>query len=329
MTGQKFKQQFVETNGININVRSLGEGPLVLFVHGFPELWYSWRHQMEAVAEKGFKAAALDVRGYGESDAPAEVDQYLMAKLNDDVAGVIKGLGYDKAVLVGHDWGAPIVWQTTLRHSDLVSAVVGMSVPHFARGEIPPLQLWKSIYADKNLFFYQNYFQEIGVAESEFENDLENMLKIMYYWVSGKGRAELRALNIKLDKPVDSNMATGYPPTPDLHYMSQSDLDYYVANFTKSGLRGPINRYRCQDIDWRGTSHWSREDQIIACPALFIAGTDDPVLEFVQGVDPVALMQPLLPNLHDAILLEGIGHWVQQEAPEQVNTALVNFLQQL
>ena len=176
MSDIEFK--FIESNGINLRLAMMGEGPLVIFCHGWPESWYSYRHQLPAVAQAGYKAVAYDVRGYGESDKPYEIEAYTMKNMTDDVIGIIDALGYDTAITIGHDWGGPIALNTAALNEDRISATGTMSVPFTGRGPMPPLKLWKEIYQDN--FFYQLYFQKEGTAEQEFETDLNRSLFITY-----------------------------------------------------------------------------------------------------------------------------------------------------
>ena len=202
----------VETNGIRLRVALAGKGPLVVLVHGFPESWYSWRHQIPALAAAGYRVAAPDVRGYGGSDKPAAVEAYAIKEMCGDIAGLIEALGERQAVLVGHDWGAPIVWNTSLFFPQNVRAVAALSVPHTGRGAVPRIELFRQIYKDR--FFYQLYFQQEGVAEAELEADVRTSLRKMYYWISGEG---MKA-GPRPQKPADAKLLDGMAdpdPLPD------------------------------------------------------------------------------------------------------------------
>src|SRR6201994_3356651 len=178
--------RMIDTNGVKIRAAVQGEGLLVVMVHGFPESWYSWRHQMAPIAAAGFTACAIDVRGYGGSDKPHAIEAYAIKEMCADIAGLVESLGETQAILIGHDWGAPIVWNTALFFPDKVRAVAGLSVPYTGRGPVPRIQLFKNLYKDR--FFYQIYFQEPGVAESEFEADVRSSLRKIYFLASGEGR---------------------------------------------------------------------------------------------------------------------------------------------
>ena len=312
----------VETNGIRLRVAKRGTGPLVVLVHGFPESWYSWRHQIPALAAAGYRVAAVDVRGYGGSDKPHAIEAYAIKEMCADVAGLVESLGEKQAVLIGHDWGAPIVWHTALFFPDKVRAVAGLSVPHTGRGPAPRVELFKNIYKDR--FFYQIYFQEPGVAEAEFEADLRTALRKIYYQASG----ESRKAGPRPPKPADAKYLDGLvDPDPFPDWLTAADLDYYVEQFKQSGFRGPLNRYRTSDLDFAQQEEIANRK--IEQPAAFIAGQLDPVLSFILGVDLVEVMRQRVADLRLVRIIDGAGHWVQQERPNEVNAALLEWLQGL
>lgn len=313
----------VETNGVTLRVAEAGEGPLVIFVHGWPELWYSWRQQIGPVAEAGYRAVAIDVRGYGGSDKPHDVEAYAMRTLAADVAGVVDAYGERSAVLVGHDWGAPICWHTALLHPDRVRAVAGLSVPYFPRRPMSTIDLYEKLYADR--FFYQLYFQEEGVAEAELEADVRDALRKVYYSVSGdSGGKGLHGTR----KPPSATLLEGLvDPQPFPSWLTEEDLDYYVDAFEKGGFRGPLNRYRCQHSDWEDLTEL--DGARIGQPSFFIAGSLDPVRSFVPGMDVYADPGAACDDFRGKVIVEGKGHWVQQEAPEEVTRALLGFLREV
>jgi len=316
------KFETVATNGIHLRVALAGKGPLVLLVHGWPESWYSWRHQIPVLAEAGYRVAAPDVRGYGGSDKPEAIEAYAINEMCADIAGLIAALGERQAILIGHDWGAPIVWNTALFHPEKVRAVVGLSVPHTGRGPAPRIELFRKIYKDR--FFYQLYFQEPGVAEAELEADVRVSLRKIYYWVSG----EAIKAGLKMDKPAGARLLDGLPdPEPFPNWLAPSDLDYYVGEFQRSGFRGPLNRYRTAELDFLQQAVVANKR--IEQPAAFIAGTLEPVLRFLPGVDMIEMMRTRVSDLRLVELIEGAGHWVQQERPAEVNAALAAFLRGL
>ena len=325
MENVEFK--IVESNGINIRLAIMGEGPLVIFCHGWPESWYSYRYQLPAVADAGFKAVAYDVRGYGESDKPHEIEAYTMRNMTNDVVGIIDALGYDTAITIGHDWGGPIALNTAALNEDRISATGTLSVPFTGRGPMPTLDLWKEIYKDR--FFYQLYFQKEGVAEEEFESDLSRSLFMTYTNSDGRGMKfnfEKSQSGSVPEKTKDSTFLEGMEMFEDFpNWFTKEDLDYFVSQFEISGLRGPFNRYRAQNIDWHEIPEL--EGKILEQPAFFITGTLDPVNFFVPSDQSLTdRIKPNYKNLLFAEELESIGHWTQQEAPEEVNSFIIDFL---
>lgn len=314
------RQREIATNGVRLRITEAGEGPLVLLLHGFPESAYSWRHQLRALAEAGYHAVAPDQRGYATSDAPQAIEAYDQVELAADVAGLIDAMGAERAVVVGHDWGAPVAYHTALLHPDKVRAVVGMSVPWGGRPSRPPLPRLHELF--KDVFFYMIYFQTPGVAEAELETDTRRSLRTFFYSASG-------------DAPRGGGF-TPHPPTARLldtmsdcgdalpRWLSPTDLDVYTADFTRSGFRGPLNWYRNFDRTWERTAALaSRIEQ----PALFLVGDRDPVLAFTRG--QLDRMRASVPHLANSIVLQGCGHWIQQERPDEVNAALIGFLRGL
>ena len=325
MENLEFK--IVESNGINIRLAMMGEGPLVIFCHGWPESWYSYRYQLPAVADAGFKAVAYDVRGYGESDKPHEIEAYTMRNMTNDVVGIVDALGYDAAITIGHDWGGPIALNTAALNEDRISATGTLSVPFTGRGPMPTLDLWKEIYKDR--FFYQLYFQKEGVAEEEFESDLSRALFMTYTNSDGRGMKfnfEKSQSGSVPEKTKDSTFLEGMEMFEDFpNWFTKEDLDYFVSQFEISGLRGPFNRYRAQNIDWHEIPEL--EGKILEQPAFFITGTLDPVNFFVPSDQSLTdRIKPNYKNLLFAEELESIGHWTQQEAPEEVNSFIIDFL---
>jgi len=310
----------IDTGSVRLRVALAGEGPLVVLIHGFPESWYSWRHQIPVLANAGYRVAAPDVRGYGGSDKPFAIEAYTLKNMAADIDGLIAALGAKQAVVVGHDWGAPIAYYTALFHPERVRAVVGLGAPYLGRGPKPAVQLLREIYKDR--FFYQIYVQEPGVAEAEIEADIRKSLRKVYYAMSGEGagvRIETPARRGWLDRFVDPDR---FPS-----WLSEADLDYFVAQFQSSGFRGPLNRYRNSERDFEQTG--AVAGKLLAQPAAFLAGSLDAVLRMFPGVDMVDLMRKQCADLRFVRLFEGAGHWLQQERPAEVNAALLEFLRGL
>jgi pimeloyl-ACP methyl ester carboxylesterase len=292
----------------------------VLFVHGWPESWYSWRHQLTAVADAGYHAVGVDVRGYGGSDKPEAIDAYRMTEMVADYAGLVEALGEESAVVVGHDWGAPMAYHSALLRPDRFRAVVGMSVPYTGRSATPPLETFAKIFTDS--FFYIDYFQQVGVAEKELEADPRRSLKLILYSASGDappapgfaGKAKGLGLLDGMNEPET---------LPS--WLTEADLDFYGSEFKKAGFRGGINRYRNMDRDWHELAHL--EGARIKQPSLFVYGEKDGVVALnPTGVDT---MKGLCDDLRDVVKIPGAGHWNQQERPTETNEALIKFLKGL
>ncbi|HVY07754.1 MAG TPA: alpha/beta hydrolase [Burkholderiales bacterium] len=309
----------VRTNGVNLRCVVEGNGPLVLMIHGWPESWYSWRHQIGPVRDAGHRVVVPDVRGYGGSDKPDAVEAYDMESLIGDVIGLIDHFDEERAILFGHDWGAPVVWNTTALHPDRVDAVAALSVPYSPRGKVSSIDLWRQIYAGR--FFYQIYFQQPGLAESEFEADIRRSLRKIYYAGSGDSPKGM----FRADKKPDARMLDDLPD-PDVlpAWLTERDLDYYELQFRESGFRGPLHRYRNQQRDWERLP--ALAGARITRPACFIAGRRDGVLKFVPDFDMVANMKRWTDDLRVCEIIEGAGHWIQQERPDEVTKLLVGFL---
>ena len=324
-TAHKFEliTNATRNNGdIQLRVASQGDGPVILCVHGWPELWYSWRHQMDYFAKRGYRVIAMDVRGYGGSSKPHEIIAYTMRELASDVACVARHYSDSPVILFGHDWGAPIVYNTALLHSDLIRAVVGLSVPFMPQGDGSMLDLMRQLYAGQ--FFYQLYFQEEGVVEAEVEADLNDALQKIYFSLSGNAPLDHF---IRTRPPTQSLLEGTIVPTPFPQWMLPADLAVYVDAFTAGGFRGPINRYRAQVHDPEQLSNI--RGHTITQPACFIGGARDAVRHFIPGGDLYANPGAALEDFRGSSIIEGVGHWVQQEAPEQTNQALDVFLEGL
>jgi pimeloyl-ACP methyl ester carboxylesterase len=310
----------ISTNGIHLRSVVEGQGPLVLMVHGYPESWYSYRHQIDPVIEAGYQVAVIDVRGYGGSDKPESIEAYSMRNMCADLAGVIDALGGAPAILIGHDWGAPIVWVTSILYPAKVRAAVGMSVPFLGRPRRPITEFYAKTYSDR--FFYQLYFQQPGVAEREFEADIPVTIRKTYYISSGDALSE--HLEKWANKDKHANFLDDlFDPNPLLPWLTPEDVAYYAEQFRTSGFRGPLNRYRNYERDWEELPELGSSK--VTHPAFFIAGEKDPVLTF-GGTNVTQIMHKYYQDLRGSILIPNVGHWVQQEAPQRVNREILRFL---
>lgn len=311
----------ITANGIHMRYAEIGSGPLVLFCHGWPESWYSWRHQLSGISAAGFRCIAPDMRGYGSTEAPEAVDQYTLLHLVGDMVELVKALGESKAVIIGHDWGAPVAWHAALWRPDFFPAVCGMSVPYAPPGYIDILTALEKLGIHD---FYLQYFQKPGIAEAELQTDIVGALRRLYYTASGdfteqgKGFSRLTTGTL-LGNTVD--------PVALPEWLKPEDLDYYVQEFARAGFRGGLSWYRNLRRNWELAAPW--RGQLISQPSLFIAGSRDGVLKFPAAQAQLDAYPKTLPGLHGSHILDGAGHWVQQERASEVNRLLVEFLKSL
>lgn len=314
----------IDTGAAVLRVALAGDGPMVILAHGFPECWYSWRHQIAPLAQAGFRVAAPDMRGYGESDNPHEIEQYDMQSMTGDMAGLAAVLSPDEpAIIIGHDWGAPIAWNSALLHAERFRAVCGMSVPHVPPGDIAALDLYNKIFTDKGYFFYMLYFQQKGIAEAELEADTNRSLRLFYTAIAGDAAPNAWPLR----KPVGQKLFDGVAE-PDMprHWLSNDDLAYYTAQFEKSGFHGPVNRYRNFARDSAYLK--SHGKTLIEQPSLYLTGSRD-MVNNMYPKGPVAAMTLHLKGPQRSHILEGCGHWTQQERIEEVNDIMIDWITSL
>jgi pimeloyl-ACP methyl ester carboxylesterase len=314
----------LQVGELSMHVAEAGEGPLVLLCHGFPECWYSWRHQLTALAAAGYHAVAPDMRGYGRTTAPEPVDAYTLMHLVGDMTGLLAALGRERAVIVGHDWGALVAWTAALLRPDRFHAVVGMSVPFLPRMPVKPTTLMKAMAGER--FLYILYFQEPGKAEAELDPRAREMMRGMLYTASGSiDPAHLRRA---AELPKSARFLDGMTQPEKLpDWLREEDLEVYVAEFERTGFRGGLNWYRNFDRNWELLAPFA--DLRIRVPALFVGGLRDPVVtgpELAGEGPTVKMLGSFCDDLRGKVLIEGAGHWNQQEAPEATNRGLLDFL---
>ena len=309
-------------NNKNFKAVITGNGPLVLLVHGWPETWVSWKEQINFISKLGYKVCAFNTRGYGESFCPDEIKDYSLKYFMEDILDIISYFNKDKAILIGHDWGAPICWTTAAYYKEKVSAIIGLSVPYSRRGKISSTKLWENLY--KKNFFYQNYFQKTGIPEKELEKNILSSLQKIYYWCSAEGYFD----KIKTSKDINSGLLDNIPPPRDrLKWLRNDNLEAMVEDFEKSGFRGPLNRYRAQEIDWQELKEL--DNLSIVPPSLFIGGEYDPVRRFIKDYDAYKNAGKFCEDFKGCYIIKDAGHWVQQEKPKEVNKIIKNFLKNL
>ena len=313
----------IQTTRATIRCAIAGSGPLVLMVHGFPESWYSWRHQLGPVAAAGFMACALDVRGYGGSTRFGCVAEYALEPIVADLAGVADALSPGRpAILIGHDWGAPIVYAAALTRPERFAAVAGLSVPWAGVPERSFDEIITERYDRQGQFFYQSYFRDPGRAEAVLEADPRKFIRRFLYAISGDAPRDAWPSHLKAGDDLVPYLPD--PPGP-LPWLSETDLDVYTAEFTGSGFFGPLSRYRNHTRDFEWLRNW--RGKVIEQPALLIGGDRDPAYTlFGAASDPGALMRQHAPNLTAAHTLPGCGHWTQQERPAQVTALILDWL---
>ena len=311
-------ERTISTNGVDLHVTEEGSGPPVILAHGFPELGYSWRHQLPFLAGHGYRAVAPDQRGYGRSSRPEAISDYDVEHLTGDLLGVLDDLGHEKAVFVGHDWGSIAVWSLAQRAPERVAGVMGMSVPFIPRGDRPPTESLGFIFQDN--FFYMLYFQEPGVADANLAADTRHTIRGMLLGLSPGANPDPGAMVAGDGRGFAERLpeVEGEPG-----WITAAEIEHYVSTFEETGFTGGLNWYRNLDRNWELMEPWG--GQQVQPPAAFVGGVDDPVLTFT----PLSVMDGHLADPRGVTMIEGAGHWVQQEKPAEVNAALLAFLQGL
>ena len=319
---------FLEEKTLKVNNKSFkyiekGEGKLVLLVHGWPENCNSWLNQIFFISNLGYKAVAINVRGYAGSFTPKSIQSYKLKFFMEDIIDIINYFKTGNAILIGHDWGAPICWTTAAYYKEKVTAVLGLSVPFTKRGKVSSTKLWQKLY--KNIFFYQNYFQYENIPEEELEKNIKQSLLKIYYWCSEEGFQD----KIKSDTKLNSGLLDGIPlPKKDrLKWLNYNYLKKLITDFEKTGFRGSLNRYRAQNLDWEELIEL--EHLNVLQPSIFIGGEHDPVRSFIKDYDAFKNAGKYCNNFKGSFIIENAGHWVQQEKPNEVNEIIGSFLEQL
>jgi soluble epoxide hydrolase/lipid-phosphate phosphatase len=312
----EIKQSFLRTNGIIMHVRERGDGFPVVFCHGFPEIWYSWRHQMKALADAGFRAIAVDQRGYGETSTPVRIDAYTQRKLVGDIVGMLDVLKIRKCVIVGHDWGGMVAWNTAMLAPDRVERVVGINTPFIPRAPMKPTDAMRAMAAGG--FHYILYFQT-PAARRELERDVARTLRGFYQDPPERSAEEIRKAPPGVFGRPGGGLLDRFADGPHGKFLTDEDFEVFVKAFKTTGFRGGLNWYRCIDLNWEESA--GQVDRVEQ-PALMITAELDAVLrpEMAEG------MTTWVPNLRKTVLIKGSGHWTQQEKPAEVNAAILDFL---
>jgi pimeloyl-ACP methyl ester carboxylesterase len=314
-------ERLVDSNGVQLRVIEAGDrgAPVVILAHGFPELAYSWRHQIPALAQAGYHVLAPDQRGYGGSSRPDAIEAYIIRELTADLVGLLDDVGTERAVWIGHDWGAVVVWNAPLLHPDRVAAVAALSVPPLPRPQVPPTQAFREMFGEN--FFYILYFQEPGVADAELDADPARTMRRM---MGGPRASGDRSAALRMVAPGPEGFIDRLPEPDALpDWISQDELDHYVSEFSRTGFTGGLNWYRNFDRNWETTPELAGAK--ISVPCLFIGGTADPVLSFTRA----DRASEVISGQYRQVMIDGAGHWLQQERPDEVNANLLEFLKGL
>lgn len=311
---------FVETNGIRMHIAEQGQGPLIILCHGFPECWYSWRHQLSALAEAGFHAVAPDQRGYGQTERPKPLEAYHILQLTSDIVGLVHALGEERAFIVGHDYGATVACHCALLRPDIFPAIALLSVPYIPHSweDIQPTEAMKRMAGKRE--FYQLYFQKLGKAEAELEADVRKTIRMLLYSASGDAPPEKRWRFFlpKSQKLLDTISLPDKLPA----WLTEEDIDFFTTEFERTGFQSALNWHRNFDRSWELTRFLSGAK--LHQPTLFVAGEADAVIMMYRNA--FNALEENAPNLKQKVLLPSAGHWVQQERPREVNKLLIEFL---
>lgn len=312
-------QRSVDANGITIHFAECGEGPVVvLLLHGFPESWYSYRHQLTGLAEAGYHAVAPDMRGYGRTVCPTDVASFNHILMVGDAMALLDHLGAARAVVVGHDWGSIVAWYSALLRPDRVRGVASLSVPYFPRGDVHILDALRAAQGEQ---VYMQYFQAPGVAEKELEYAVRATMRRVLYGASG----DAPNMPAPLVVPEGGGFLDIFLEPDELPaWLTEADLDFYTAEFERTGFTGGLNWYRAIPHTWSLMSPWHGAP--VLTPALYVAGDKDVVVDFPGLSELIPNLRAVVPNLVETIMLPGCGHWTQQERPAEVTAALTSFI---
>jgi pimeloyl-ACP methyl ester carboxylesterase len=323
---QSFSHRFAEVNGIRMHYVEEGQGPLVILLHGYPFLWYLWRHQIKVLAAAGYRVVSPDQRGYGQTDFPPDVGAYDITHIVGDVVGLMKALDSSSAVLVGQDWGSPVVYNAALMRPDLFRGVLMMCAPPSARSGVRPSDAMKRFYGDLN--FYQSYFAQ-PAATAEIMRDLRRFLLGTFYSTSGYCPPDKQWRWVWKSPETFSDTYTVPDTLPP--FLSQEALDYYVGQFTRTGIQPANNWYIAIDKSWENTSFL--DGAVVQQPALYLGGDSDPSTKPLLGIDrqgpALAALRANFRDLRDIIMLRGVGHTPPEESPDEVNAIVLKFLKDI
>jgi pimeloyl-ACP methyl ester carboxylesterase len=313
----------IKTNGITMHVAEQGVGPPVMFCHGFPHIWYMWHHQLPVVAAAGYRAVAPDMRGYGRSDAPTRLEDYTNVEAIADLLGLLDDMGEERAVFVGLDFGAALVWELALRAPERVRGIIVCNNPYVGRSRRRPSEMWARL-AEKH-FLHLDYFQKPGPADRELAARPREFLSRVYYALSG----DYHYLDIWRHPAAGNGYLDVLPEAPSLpwSWLGTEELDVIAGEFSRTGFTGGLNWYRALDLNWELTEKFA--ESTVAVPAFFVYGERDCDMEGFSGMDPLGTMKSRVPDLREVAMIPAAGHLLQMEKPADFNQLLVRFLQSL
>jgi pimeloyl-ACP methyl ester carboxylesterase len=316
----EFEHKVVQTNGIRMHLAEVGKGFPIVLCHAFPEIWYSWRRQMRALAAAGLRAIAPDQRGYGETDCPDQIESYTQRHLVGDVLGMLDALEIGKCVIVGQGWGGVVAWNAALMAPDRIERVVSIRTPFMPRPSVRPTKLMAKMAGEN--FHLVLYIQRPGKAEAELEKDVRRTLRGFFHDISNVDVAEIKSRPPYVWGPEIRGILDQLPDKPHGKYLTDEDFETYVKAFEHTGFRGGLNWYRAIDRSWEEAAELV---DLVTQPALMISSEFDSML----GPETAAGIRRWVPNLKETVLVRGAGHWPEQEKPADVNAALLRFLNDL
>jgi pimeloyl-ACP methyl ester carboxylesterase len=315
-----FVHRTLGTNGIRMHFVEEGRGPLVILLHGFPYLWYMWRHQIPVLAAAGYQVVAPDLRGFGRTEGPDDVSRYDILQSVGDLVGLVGALGARTAVVVGHDLGAWVAYAAAQMRPDLFTALAMLNTPVGPREKRKPSDTWSELQARTGKQLYHQYFQVPGVADAAMNADIRKTLRSIHFSISGSARGQQRWRLLLAEGETILDTVTDPPMLPA--WLGERALDYYASEYERNGFTGPLNHYRNRDRNWDQTAFLA--GLRLPQPAMFIGGNADPALELFRPL--YDRLEDHLPSLRSKVLLEGIGHSAAEESPGEVSERLLEFL---
>jgi pimeloyl-ACP methyl ester carboxylesterase len=316
----QWSHRYARINGIRMHFVEQGAGTPVILCHGFPHFWFSWRHQIPVIAQAGWRVIAPDMRGMGQTDAPAEVAAYDVPHITGDLLGLLDAIGEERAVFVGLDFGAFAVYDLAFRAPERVIAVIGLENPAAPHNPaMPPLAEYAEMA--KKHFVHIHYFAPCGPADIALDAAPREFLSKVFYALSG----DYHYLDVWKHPPGTTYLdALPEPPPLPWSWLTELELEFYVSEYARSGFTGGLNYYRSMDLKWASRKPF--EGLTSPVPAFFIGSERDCDLEGFHGHDPISLFRAQFPDLRRVEMIAGAGHLMQMERPREVNVLLLEYL---